>query len=171
MSDVEGKRFLRSGEVEKVLRRTRKQIRVLVKNGRLKGRMQSGQWRYPVGDVRALALELGVGREDEGTGRVEAAAIALIREGRSDGLIVEKTSLPLREVERLRLSLGLTPTADVAAAAARAQVEEDEDEDAAAESGGGAITRAHASVARIRARLESHRLSARARAYGEGTDK
>lgn len=106
------KRFLKPGEVERVLQRTRAQVTRLAQAKRLKRVRHGGQWRYLTSEVRALAHEWGLFDEGKkGPGTTEATAIAMIRDGYTDGEIVERLSLSLDTVERLRLSLGLTATA------------------------------------------------------------
>jgi len=131
MAEVDfSKKFLKPGEVERVLRRTRWQIDALVKERRLTKHRQGSQWRFLTSEVRALAKALGLTAEGalSNAGAIEATAIAMMRDGATDGEIVHRLELPLDTVERLRLSLGLPSTAEQArSSSGRAALDDEQD--------------------------------------------
>jgi hypothetical protein len=141
----------------------------LVRKRKLTRIRRGSQWVYPRAEVLALARERAAAA-DEQEGTTESIALGLMREGRTDGEIVESTRLSLREVERLRMSQGELPSAErvqaalVKIAPRRGRPKKDPpDEEPAAPP----VARARDSLAKTRSRLETIRASARQRAYGD----
>ena len=109
-----GRTYVKVGEALRIVKRSRAEFRRIVEKGEIRKVWSNTFWRYHVDDLRAWANKHGEGPRDRI--KVEAAALALIREGKRDGDVAQQCGIRLREVERLRLSIGGVPTAQSYAA-------------------------------------------------------